>query len=52
MLIIILNLQKLMINDKLDTASKLQMMLIAAEVFVSSLPKDTPFEDFELRLPI
>ncbi|KAG2710851.1 hypothetical protein I3760_04G048300 [Carya illinoinensis] len=41
--------EKLMINDKLDTASKLQMMLIAAEVFVSSLPKDTPFEDFELR---
>lgn len=52
MLIVILNLQKIMINDTLDTASKLQMALIAAEVFVSALPKDTPFENFELRLSI
>lgn len=46
---LILNLQKLMINDNLNTATKLQMALIVAEVLVSSLPKDTPYQSFELR---
>lgn len=46
---IISNLQKLIINDTLSTASKLQMALIVADVFVSALPKDTPYKDFELR---
>lgn len=40
---------KLMINEALNTAGKLQMALIVAEVFLSSLPKDTPYSSFELR---
>ncbi|KAK4602816.1 hypothetical protein RGQ29_011710 [Quercus rubra] len=39
----------LMINSTIDTALKLQMALIVAEVFLSALPKDTPYPDFELR---
>lgn len=38
-----------MINSTIDTALKLQMALIVAEVFLSALPKDTPYPDFELR---
>ena len=38
-----------MINSTIDTALKLQMALIVAEVFLSALPKDTPYADFELR---
>lgn len=41
--------QKLMINDNLNTAEKLQMALIVAEVSLSTLPKDTPYQKFELR---
>ncbi|KAL9425210.1 hypothetical protein AB3S75_032194 [Citrus x aurantiifolia] len=41
--------EKLMINDNLNTAEKLQMALIVAEVSLSALPKDTPFQKFELR---
>ncbi|XP_041002462.1 sucrose synthase 6-like [Juglans microcarpa x Juglans regia] len=41
--------EKLMINDNLNTASKLQMALIVAELLVSTLPKDTPYNNFELR---
>lgn len=41
--------EKLMINEALNTASKLQMALIIAEVSLSDLPKDTPYQSFELR---
>ncbi|KAK1592986.1 hypothetical protein Q3G72_033980 [Acer saccharum] len=41
--------EKLMINENLNTAEKLQMALIIAEVYLSALPKDTPFQTFELR---
>lgn len=43
------NLQKLMINDNLNTVAKLQMALIVAEVYLSGLPKDAPYQNFELR---
>lgn len=49
MLMVILNLQNLMINDNLNTAPKLQMALIVAEVYLSALPMDTPYQNFELR---
>ncbi|KAF3952971.1 hypothetical protein CMV_021532 [Castanea mollissima] len=39
----------LMINSTIDTALKLQMALIVAEVYLSALPKDAPYSDFELR---
>lgn len=38
-----------MINDTLNTAAKLQMALIVSEVYLSALPKDTPFQNFEIR---
>ncbi|KAJ3672311.1 hypothetical protein LUZ60_007032 [Juncus effusus] len=41
--------EKLMINDQLDTVNKLQTALLLAEVFVSGLPKNTPFQKFEQR---
>uniref|UniRef100_A0A2N9ENP6 Sucrose synthase n=1 Tax=Fagus sylvatica TaxID=28930 RepID=A0A2N9ENP6_FAGSY len=41
--------EKLMINSTLDTALKLQTALVVAEVFLSALPKDTPYQEFELR---
>ncbi|KAK2644875.1 hypothetical protein Ddye_020070 [Dipteronia dyeriana] len=41
--------EKLMINENLNTAEKLQMALIIAEVYLSALPKDTSFQTFELR---
>lgn len=41
-----------MINATLDTVSKLKNALVAAEVFVSALPKDEPFLNFEQRLTI
>ncbi|KAE8021898.1 hypothetical protein FH972_007748 [Carpinus fangiana] len=41
--------ENLMINDNLNTAPKLQMALIVAEVYLSALPKDTPYQNFELR---
>ncbi|KAF2290524.1 hypothetical protein GH714_014252 [Hevea brasiliensis] len=40
--------EKLMINDNLNTVSKLQMALIVAEVYLSGLAKDTPYQNFEL----
>lgn len=49
MLMVVVNLQNLMISDTLNTAPKLQMALIVAEVYVSALPKDTPYQNFELR---
>jgi len=38
-----------MINDSLNTVNKLQTALLLAEVFVSGLPKNTPFQKFEQR---
>ncbi|KAK9278694.1 hypothetical protein L1049_028268 [Liquidambar formosana] len=41
--------ENLLINETLNTVAKLQTALIAAEVFASTLPKDTPYQDFEQR---
>ncbi|KAJ7960031.1 Sucrose synthase [Quillaja saponaria] len=41
--------ENLMINDTLNTAAKLQLALIVSEVYLTALPKDTPFSTFELR---
>ncbi|XP_073150842.1 sucrose synthase 5-like isoform X2 [Henckelia pumila] len=41
--------EKLMINETLSTVSKLQGALIVAESALLSLPKDTPFQSFEMR---
>ncbi|KAG8378645.1 hypothetical protein BUALT_Bualt07G0006900 [Buddleja alternifolia] len=42
--------EKLMINEILNTVEKLQAALVMAEVYVSALPKDTPYQDFEQKL--
>ncbi|RWR78550.1 Sucrose synthase [Cinnamomum micranthum f. kanehirae] len=41
--------ENLMVNESLDSVPKLQIALILAEVFVSALPKDTPYHHFEPR---
>ncbi|KAM3215520.1 hypothetical protein ACQJBY_067501 [Aegilops geniculata] len=41
--------EKLMVNDTIDTVDKLQTALLLAEVFVSGLPKFTPYLKFEQR---
>ncbi|KAM3388840.1 hypothetical protein ACQJBY_011145 [Aegilops geniculata] len=41
--------EKLMVNDTIDTVNKLQTALLLAEVFVSGLPKFTPYLKFEQR---
>ncbi|GFP82406.1 sucrose synthase 5 [Phtheirospermum japonicum] len=41
--------EKLMINETLNTVSKLQASLIVAEAALSSLSKDTPYQSFEMR---
>ncbi|XP_057808312.1 sucrose synthase 7-like [Salvia miltiorrhiza] len=41
--------EKLMINENLNTVCKLQGALIIAEAALSSLPKDTPYQSFEMR---
>ncbi|KAH9780764.1 hypothetical protein WN944_014932 [Citrus x changshan-huyou] len=41
--------EQLMINDTLDTVDKLQAALIVAEVSISDLPKDTPYQEFQQR---
>lgn len=38
-----------MINDKLNTVSKLQAALIVAHASLSTLSNDTPYQSFELR---
>lgn len=38
-----------MINETLNTPSKLQMALIVAEVYLAALEKDTPYQNFDLR---
>lgn len=45
----ILSWQKLMINESLNSAAKLQMALVVADAFLSALPKDTAYQNFELR---
>ncbi|XP_027122896.2 sucrose synthase 7 [Coffea arabica] len=42
--------ENLMINDTLNTVTKLRTALIVAEVFLSSMAKDTPYQNFEQRL--
>ncbi|KAF2595183.1 hypothetical protein F2Q70_00043594 [Brassica cretica] len=44
--------ENLMMNETLNTARKLEMSLILADVFLSELPKETPFQAFELRSTI
>ncbi|KAL2253888.1 UNVERIFIED_CONTAM: Sucrose synthase 6 [Sesamum indicum] len=44
------NGEKLMINETLNTVEKLQEALVIAEVFISALPKDTPYQNFEQKL--
>ncbi|GMP26770.1 hypothetical protein CsSME_00003068 [Camellia sinensis var. sinensis] len=39
--------EKLMINETINTASKLQSALIVAEVALSTIPKNTPYQNFE-----
>ncbi|XP_073012023.1 sucrose synthase 7-like [Typha latifolia] len=41
--------EKLLINDTINAVDKLQTALLLAEVFVSGLPKGTPFGMFEHR---
>ncbi|KAM0931567.1 hypothetical protein ACQ4PT_000248 [Festuca glaucescens] len=41
--------EKLMVNETIDTVNKLQTALLLAEVFVSGLPKYTPYLKFEQR---
>ncbi|KAM2685470.1 hypothetical protein FF1_047170 [Malus domestica] len=41
--------EQLILNETLNTASKLQAALIVTDVHLSALPKDTPFQNFELR---
>lgn len=41
---------KLMINDNIDTVSKMQTALVVADVALATLPKDTPYQTFELKL--
>ncbi|XP_011047767.1 PREDICTED: sucrose synthase 7-like isoform X1 [Populus euphratica] len=42
--------ENLMINQALDSVSKLQAALIVAEVVVSAFPKDAPYQDFQQSL--
>ncbi|KAL0356405.1 UNVERIFIED_CONTAM: Sucrose synthase 6 [Sesamum radiatum] len=42
--------EKHMINETLNTVGKLQAALLIADVFVSALPKDTPYQNFEQTL--
>ncbi|XP_019177380.1 PREDICTED: sucrose synthase 7-like [Ipomoea nil] len=40
---------KLMINETINTVQKLQTALVVADAALSLLPKDTPYQSFELR---
>ncbi|KAL7248519.1 hypothetical protein ACSBR2_003285 [Camellia fascicularis] len=42
--------ENLMINENINTVSKLQAGLIVADVYVSALPKNTPYQNFEQKL--
>ncbi|XP_077246359.1 sucrose synthase 7-like isoform X2 [Tasmannia lanceolata] len=41
--------ESFMINESINTMTKLQTALLLAEVFLSELPKDTPFHKFSSR---
>ncbi|KAL4577836.1 hypothetical protein LXL04_013950 [Taraxacum kok-saghyz] len=41
--------EKIMVNETLNTVSKLQAALIVAHAALSSLSNDTPYQSFELR---
>ncbi|KAG9133336.1 hypothetical protein Leryth_024330 [Lithospermum erythrorhizon] len=41
--------ENLIINETLNTPSKLQSALVVAEAAVSALPKDTPYQNFDLK---
>nr|GMD49226.1 sucrose synthase 7-like [Ipomoea batatas] len=40
---------KLMINETINTVQKLQTALVVADAALSLVPKDTPYQSFELR---
>ncbi|XP_058199599.1 sucrose synthase 7-like isoform X2 [Rhododendron vialii] len=42
--------ENLMINETLNNVEKLQTTLIVADVYISALPKDTPYQNFEKKL--
>ncbi|KAK4479260.1 hypothetical protein RD792_014771 [Penstemon davidsonii] len=42
--------EKLMINEALNTVEKLQVALVITDVFLSALPNDTPYQNFEQKL--
>jgi sucrose synthase len=42
-------MQKLMISETLDTADKLQTALLLAEVFLTGLQRNTPYQKFEQK---
>ncbi|KAL5721659.1 sucrose synthase [Ranunculus cassubicifolius] len=42
--------ENLMINEKLNTVDKLQAALIVADEYLNSLPKDTAYQNFEIKL--
>ncbi|CAI9113306.1 OLC1v1013880C1 [Oldenlandia corymbosa var. corymbosa] len=42
--------ENLMINENLNTVAKLQTALILAEIYVSAMPKDTPYQNFDQKL--
>ncbi|XAR60549.1 Sucrose synthase [Bertholletia excelsa] len=42
--------EKLMINENLNSVLKLQTALIVADVYISSFPKDTPYQNLEQKL--
>ncbi|XP_023523280.1 sucrose synthase 5-like [Cucurbita pepo subsp. pepo] len=42
--------ESLMINKKLSSVSKLQSALFVAQLYLSSLPKDTPYEEFNHKM--
>jgi len=42
--------QRLMLNERIQSLTKLQSSLVKAEENVSKLPKDTPYTEFEHRL--
>ncbi|KAF5201293.1 Sucrose synthase, partial [Thalictrum thalictroides] len=41
--------ESLMINERLNSVDKLQAALIVAEDYTNSVPKDTPYHNFELK---
>ncbi|KAK1384138.1 Sucrose synthase [Heracleum sosnowskyi] len=42
--------ENLIINETLNTVAKFQAALLLADVFLSVLPKDTPYQNFEQKL--